>query len=613
MRSGDFSIGAALASTEFARIMAIESLFPLYQPIVHVGRQEIFGYEGLIRGPAGSLLHPPAKLFAAAEHSGGLLDLDYLCRKVIIAQFARLALPGRLFINVNPAVLMAPGFRRGLTTRYLNGAGIAPQRVVIEITETQPVGDYRCIQEAVDHYRGEGFQIAIDDLGAGYSGLKLWSELRPDFVKIDRHFVAGVDENKANRQFVSSILEISRTLNCQTIAEGVETEGEYRALRKLGADYLQGYYFAKPAAMPGTVVDQDRFRNSARRHTSNAGNTAAKLIKPMPSVDSICSVEVAADIFLRAPAVQSIAVLIDQAPVGLLLRNNFMNLCAHRYGRELYHRKPVYRFMEKNFLAVDIATPLEVLSKRLTAAIDIYVDEFVLLERGRFAGKGTLLDLLKRITDQQLSVARHANPLTSLPGNVPIAEVLSQLLANKNEFVAAYCDLDNFKPFNDHYGYARGDEAILLLADVLKRHAGERDFVGHIGGDDFLVFFRRQDWQQHCEAILTEFAQEMLPRYGIEDQRRGYVEALDRQQTPCRYPLVSLSIGALAVGPGSYPVCAERINRTLAQAKTAAKRSPGNALATFTLTAMEPGVTEWSSSSEQSGCCGDGRCEGATR
>lgn len=565
------------------RILADESLYPLYQPIVNVDGQEIYGYEGLIRGPADSALHPPANLFAAAEQHACVAELDYLCRKIVIAQFARLNLPGRLFVNANPAVLMAPGFREGLTTHYLNKAGIAPNRVVIEITETQPVGDYRLIQEAVEHYRGEGFLIAIDDLGAGYSGLKLWSELRPDFVKIDRHFIAGVDEDKTKRQFVSSILEISRTLNCRAIAEGVETEGEYRTLRKLGASYLQGYYFAKPTAMPSADIDQNLFRNSYLRHTVNERSSAARLVKPMPSVDSTCTVEAAAEVFLHAPAVQSIAVLMDQAPVGLLLRNNFMNMYAQRYGRDLYRTKPVYLFMEKSFLAVDVATPLEVLSKRLTAAIDIYVDEFVLLDQGRFVGRGSLLDLLRRITEQQLEIARHANPLTLLPGNVPIAETLNNLLAERSSFVAAYCDLDHFKPFNDCYGYPHGDEVILLLSGILKSHVVEEDFVGHIGGDDFMLFLCRPDWQQTCERILAEFGQQVVLKYSGADRRRGHIEALDRDHQLRQYPIISLSIGALKVEAGDYPLRAEQVTEALSKAKASAKRTPGNTLAMLSL------------------------------
>ncbi|MGK2914395.1 MAG: GGDEF domain-containing protein, partial [Porticoccaceae bacterium] len=279
------------------------------------------------------------------------------------------------------------------------------------------------------------------------------------------------------------------------------------------------------------------------------------------------------------------AVLMEQAPVGLLLRNNFMNTYAHRYGPDLYGKKPVYLFAEKNFLAIEMTTPLELLSKRLTAAIDIYVDEFVLLDQGLFAGRGTLLDLLKGVTEQQLQVARHANPLTLLPGNVPIAQALNSLLANVCEFVAAYCDLDNFKPFNDYYGHAHGDEVILLLSEVLKQHVVEGDFVGHIGGDDFMLFLRGADWQQTCERILADFGQQVVSKYRLEDQLRGHIEALDRNNQLRRYPIISLSIGALQVVASDYPLSPERITDAVSKAKVSAKRACGNTLAIQSLVA----------------------------
>lgn len=529
-------------------ILIGEHLHPVFQPVINLRRRALYGYEGLIRGPSDSPLHSPARLFEAATRYGRLLELDYLARRVLIAQFARLRLPGRLFLNINPDVLMSPHYAAGLTQNYLHDCDMRPDQVVIEITETQPVENYGLIQTAIEHYREAGFSIAIDDLGAGYSGLKLWSEMRPDFVKIDRHFITGIDSDRIKHQFVRSILEISQSLGCQVITEGVETRDEYSAIRKLGASFAQGYYFARPGANPPLAADPAWFRVPGARRIPSRTHTAAGLLKPMPTVNAEDSVDSAAEVFLHNPAVQSICILNQDEPVGIVLRTNFMNLYAHRFGRELYGRQPVRRFAEKNYLTFDVSTPLNIISKRITGTPDTHVDEFVLVDQGHFAGRGTLLDLLQNISRQQIEIAQHANPLTLLPGNVPIMRHLAKLIRTGQSFVMAYCDLDHFKPFNDTYGYARGDEVIALLAATLRAQAcAADDFIGHIGGDDFLVFFQRPDWERSCHDLLAEFVRQIAGHYPAEDLRRGYTCAHDRNNQEQHYPLISLSIGALVV------------------------------------------------------------------
>lgn len=110
--------------------------------------------------------------------------------------------------------------------------GIAPSQIVIELTEQAPTDDFQLLQTALHHYRDMGFSIALDDLGAGYSSLRLWSELRPDYVKIDRHFIDGIHQDALKREFVGSILQIARASRAQVIAEGIEFQKNWRCSRR---------------------------------------------------------------------------------------------------------------------------------------------------------------------------------------------------------------------------------------------------------------------------------------------------------------------------------------------------------------------------------------------
>lgn len=234
-------------AAEFSNILATQAIQPLFQPIITADGCSVYAHEALSRGPEHSVFHNPLPLFEYAKSQNRLFALERICRTKAIDQFTSQNLQGRLFINVSPETLLQADHQRGLTRDLANRFGINPEQVVIEITEHSPTHDYALMRQAVSHYRAEGFSIALDDLGAGYSSLRLWSELQPEFVKIDRHFICDIDQDSFKRHFVSSILSLARLAKSQVVAEGVETLQEFRVLQEIGVDFFQGYFFGKPA------------------------------------------------------------------------------------------------------------------------------------------------------------------------------------------------------------------------------------------------------------------------------------------------------------------------------------------------------------------------------
>ena len=412
--------------TRIANILSKEMLAVHFQPIICLKNQTIYGYEGLIRGPVNTVLQPPTMLFDAATQCGLRAQLDLLCRKMVIKQFARLNLPGRLFINVDPVTFLHENFHAGTTLEHVEKMGLESSNVIIELTETHPIDDIQLLRTCMAHYRSMGFRVALDDLGAGYSGLKLWSEIKPDIVKVDRHFIQGIDEDRTKQQFVRHIIKTATYMGCQVITEGVETEREYSLLRKLGAEMVQGYYFSRPKAVPLQTIPPSLFRKEERDAKENAPSTVEKLLRPAISVKSTTKVSVVGELFTDMVDVESIVVLHDDEVLGMVLRKEFMNIYASLYGKELYGKEPILKFMNRNILKVEKTLSLEDASHRLTSSLDLYTEEFVLLDNCHLAGKARLIDLLHEITTLQVNKARYANPLTMLPGNVPIQE---QLLA----------------------------------------------------------------------------------------------------------------------------------------------------------------------------------------
>ncbi|QDZ28376.1 GGDEF domain-containing protein [Noviherbaspirillum sp. UKPF54] len=578
----------AMLLSRLNEILGRRQLTALFQPIINMQKGEIVGYEGLIRGPSDSPLHSPLNLFKVARANNLGVAVEHMCRRVVLERFAELDLPGKLFLNVSPEMLLQPHARHGETLGYIDEVGINPERVIIELTENQPTYDYDLMREAVMHYRGMGFQIAIDDLGEGFSSLRLWSELRPEYVKIDMHFVQGINHDPVKLQFVRSIQEIAEESGTVVIAEGIETQAELLLIRDLRIAYGQGYHIARPQPTPGTElpveVAKSLNRNEVAVYPQKSAFehnivTAAKLLRTVPAVAPEMTNNQVYEVFRAAPDLQIIPVVDNEVPVGLITRPDLIDRFARPYLRELYGKKSCTTFMDAKPLITDKNTSLQELSQTIVEADRHHLSNgFIITDGGRYLGMGTGQDLMREITQMQINAARYANPLTLLPGNVPINEHIDRLLAGGARFAACYADLDHFKPFNDVYGYRKGDDVIQLTGRILGMHCDpNRDFVGHIGGDDFIVLFQSEDWETRCEAILTAFSAAVPEHYCGADRERGGYVCEDRRGRKVFHPLISLSLGVVRAEPAHF-VSHHQIATAAAEAKKQAKKIPGNSL-----------------------------------
>lgn len=581
-------------------IISQRDLSALFQPIMDLSSGAFLGFEGLIRGPANSSLHSPINLFAAAKQQGLSLEVEMLCRQVVLESFAAQNLPGRLFLNVSPEALTHPSFKNGQTLGYLEKLGIDPKQVIIEITENQPTFDLDGMRNALLHYRDMGFQTAIDDLGEGFSSLRLWSELRPEFVKVDMHFVQGINTDPLKQQFLRSIQQIAQSAGTRVIAEGIETADELKTVCDLGIAFGQGYFIARPNPTPSLVAPVEAAaqigpsnppRASSRIVTSRHVTTE-KLLRYVDPVHPDTPHEKIFTRFSSDSGLRAIPVVRNGMPVGLIERQKYIACFVQPFRRELLGKKPCATCMDgahcKDMadscidaqpLLVEKSTPIHELSDFLTAAEnDHFANGFVITEQGRYIGVGNAQDLLREITKMQIENARYANPLTLLPGNVPINEHIDHLLHSGEPFTVCYCDIDHFKPFNDVYGYRKGDEAIQFTGRLLNWACDpKQDFIGHIGGDDFIMVMRSKDWEKRCNQALTSFAHTSSVLF--EDAHRaigGYLSE-DRQGRIVHHPLPTLSIGVVCVAPGAFRSHHE-ISEAASAAKKMAKKTPGNSL-----------------------------------
>jgi len=559
---------------------------PVFQPIVSLKTNTIYAYEGLIRGPSNGPLHSPFNLFNAAAKHDRLAELDLLCRKVTIERFAQLKLKPLLFINTIPEILLHKDYQHGHTLDYIKRAGIDSQQVVIELTEQYPIDDYGLMANATKHYQEMGFSIAIDDLGAGYSGLRTWSEIKPDFVKIDRHFLHNIHQDKHKRQFVQSIIDLAKGLNCKVIAEGIELREEYALSDKMDIDFAQGYYFARPLAKPKPLISAGLFYKRSKEqpiifNAIRTSRTVEKLLQTLPAIAIDTPFNQLYERFDNSKELSSLPVTLEDGEIaGVIFRSDFLSLCASRYGKELHQKKTAQHFLDHNPVTIDIKLPLHLLGQEINKHdFQIRNENFIITDGGKYKGVGNYIDLLKELTDMQISFAKHMNPLSNLPGNVPISQQIGSFLKSKEDFVICYFDLDHFKPYNDIYGFGKGDAVIRKVACLLGKHSNkDTDFIGHIGGDDFVIIFSSADWKQRCEHILTDFNESLSKYYSPEHLKSDGMNALDRHSNPVFYPLLSLSIGALRAFDFDSIHSESDIMAYASRAKSMAKKIAGNSL-----------------------------------
>lgn len=235
---------------ELDQLIAESRIRSVYQPIVKLVDGQVFGYEALTRCPKDSLFEGPFSLFQFAEQQNQAFALDRLARETAIRYSPALGSTQKIFINVTMGIMNDPHFVSGQTLRWLTERGILPGQVVFELTERSSIDDFEAAKKILAHYRRQGYEIAIDDAGAGYSSLQSIVELNPDYIKVDRSLVSMVDKDKMKKQMLMTFVRFAKKMNIRLVAEGIERPEELNLLRAMGFDYGQGYLLGRPDERP---------------------------------------------------------------------------------------------------------------------------------------------------------------------------------------------------------------------------------------------------------------------------------------------------------------------------------------------------------------------------
>lgn len=302
------------------------------------------------------------------------------------------------------------------------------------------------------------------------------------------------------------------------------------------------------------------------------------LAAPIPTFHRSTPVSEVADFFESDPKAQAAVIVDGGKPVGLIMKEKLYRLLAGKFGIPLYWNRPVEKMMDSSPLTVPAEMSLEQVSQ-LAMARDFQqlYDVVTVTRNGQFVGAASIRSILESITMLRTEAARLANPLTGLPGNEAIQREMVRRIEARRPFAVIYADLDYFKWFNDFFGFRKGDELIRYTAEVLGQTAalsgGRSDFVGHIGGDDFIVMTEAEDPETVCRQVIWRFDGGVQAFYEDVEVR----EVSDRNGNSVAREGVTISL-CLIQWDGERAVTPEQFSEQSARLKKQAKRLPGSVL-----------------------------------
>ncbi|WP_430885910.1 GGDEF domain-containing protein [Fusibacter sp. JL216-2] len=585
-------------SYEIRRIIDERDISTYYQPIVKLDYGDIIGYEALSRGPIDSILHSPVALLNAAENNDMLWELELIFRSLAIEHASGLGEGQFLFLNVDPNIIRDPKFEKGLTKDYLHKFGVSPDKIIFEITERTAIDDYDTFKKILNYYTNQGYKIAIDDAGAGYSGMNTIVETKPGFVKIDMNIVRNIHKDSFKQAIVKSFVQLGASTNIKIIAEGIETKEELKTLIRLGVYAGQGYYFQRPASKL-LNISESIISSLSRYHqqVENNGNYNSSYHFIGPIADSILAVRPSAkgqelvDIFSDVQ-IEGVCVTSDGFVDGLITKQAFYQTLASQYGHALYMNRPVSLLMDEVPLIVDYYTPINKVAELATARENDHIYDTIIVTQGtKYYGIVTVKNLLQYAIQLERDHAKESNPLTGLPGNLIINRVLNDVISYKTQCVILYFDLDNFKAYNDVYGFDNGDKIIKTTAQIIQDTIKQKDsintFVGHIGGDDFVAVLDTSDFEKVCDMvheIIITFDNKIVEYYNENDRKNGYILTEDRFGEAKYYEMTSLSIAGL-YGVLSPLGTTEKLSAEMAKLKKVVKKIPGSVCEIFPISA----------------------------
>ena len=542
----------------------IDKLDYAFQPIIYSQTGKIYAVEALVRGIQNiNELNSIDDLFNSAFNDDFLYDLDIQLREKAIKKFSNIPIDNlKLFYNLDNRIIYNKNLSSGNTSKILKKYNLNKTNICFELSEKGTVIEQNALSTMIQRYKQNGYSIAIDDFGIGVSGLKLLYFSEAHIIKLDRFFISNIDQDSKKKLFCSSIIEMAHIMGMQVIAEGVETVKEFYTCKDIGADFIQGYLVQKPT----TEIDEIKsiynniltLINEDKRNNPNA-TIDEEFIEPIVALSVNTSLY---ELFVhfKETTKNNFVPIVDEYDnfLGIIYETDIKKISYSQYGLSLAQNKTFSSSLIKYLkpaLCVEVSWGidkiLEMYNLNSKDALGIFITQ-----GNKYRGFINLNSLLTLSYKRNIEIATNQNPLTKLPGNNQIERFIEKTLKRNQKTVThiIYFDFNDFKPFNDIYGFRQGDRAILIFSELLQKRYPKDSFIAHIGGDDFFVGLKNHKFEEVFELtnkVQIEFKNSVENLYSKKDKEKGLLIARDRFNIERSFNLLSVSSAIIEINSKS--------------------------------------------------------------
>jgi EAL domain-containing protein (putative c-di-GMP-specific phosphodiesterase class I)/GGDEF domain-containing protein len=567
----------------------LEAVGHAFQPIVGIHTGQCYGYECLLRGFDRAGFASISEFFDAACQDGVLCLVEHALRRKALRTFERIphCASVRLFINIDNRYF-DEAQRSGLVMgEVLRAEKLNWSSVCLEISEQHPLLGQREMQPALLAFRQSDIRIALDDFGVGFSGLQALFCIEPDFIKIDRFFITDMERDAKKKIFVTTMVNAAHLLGSLVVAEGIETEEEFRACRDIGCDFVQGFYIQRPVQdldglrLKYPIVEETIRRD--RHRISSDGHLINLQVEPLQPIPVDADLQQVLGAFREQPQTTFFPVVnAHLEPQGILRESEVKAYVQAQQGRErLADRSSGWTI--RTLVTKCPISDIHSRTERILETLSMYPSaEGVLIVRDmQYLGFLSARALSRIAREKDLTAANDQHPLSKLPGTYAVHQYLADVAEQvEQSFLLAYFDFDGFRRFNEGHGFHEGDRAIVLFAEALKRRLlDDGHFLGHPGGDGFLVGFRHVDFElafSNAVQLVRQFRTEMESLYKPQERQMGFVVSRDHEGRPVQVPLLRVNAMLLCLPAGRQATTPDDLMSTLVALKGRARTSSEN-------------------------------------
>ena len=535
-----------------------------FQPIIYSHTGKIYAVEALVRGVQNiDGLNSIDDLFDKAFNDDFLYELDLQLREKAISKFSNIEIENlKIFYNLDNRIIYNKKYTQGNTAKILDKYKLDKNRICFELSEKGTAIEQNALSSMIQKYKESGYSIAIADFGIGVSGLKLLYFSEAHVIKLDRFFITNIDQDSKKKLFCSSIIEMAHIMGMQVIAEGIETAKEFYTCKDIGADFIQGYLVQYPTLdineIKNIYPNIVSLINDDKRANGNASIDSE-------FIESIIALDINTSLYnlfvhFKEDTKNNFVPIVDDFEnfLGIIYESDIKKISYSQYGlslaQNMTYSSSLIKYI-KPALSVEISWGidkiLEMYNLKSKDSLGIFITQ-----SGKYKGFINLNSLLTLSYKRNIEIATNQNPLTKLPGNNQIEKYIEKTLKKnqKNITHIIYFDFNDFKPFNDIYGFRQGDRAILIFSELLQKRYPKDAFIAHIGGDDFFVGLKDHEYQDILnltQEVQKEFKSTAENIYKKTDKENGFILSKDRFNMERRFDLLSVSAAIIEINSKS--------------------------------------------------------------